>query len=140
MLITVNVPRQRVSLTKWLSEHDVVNRHWPRIMLAAWVVALVAASLLEPAPADPNAPVPLWASLLGLATFAALGATAAGLARRQRFGLVASVAAGGLALFASVMCPVSDHHTSIGAWWYFQMTAFTALTGASLVGLRRSRA
>lgn len=138
--VTLARPAGRVPLARWLTEDGAVGRHWPRIMMVAWVAALAAAVVLEPAPADPEAPAPLWASLLFLATFAALGATAAGLARRQRMGLVASVVAGGLALFASVMCPVSGHHASIGAWWYLQMTAFTALIGASLVGLRRSRA
>ena len=137
--VTLARPGRRAPLARWLTEDGVVGRRWPRIMLVAWVGSLVAATVLEPPPANPNAPEPLWASLMFLALFAALGATAAGLARRQRMGLVASVVAGGLALFASVMCPLSGHHGSVGAWWYLQMTAFTALIGASLVGLRRSR-
>ena len=136
--VSLTQPASRVPLDRWLTEDGVVGRHWPRILLVAWVVALAAAVILEPAPADPNASEPLWASVLFLGLFAALGATAADLARRQRAGLVASVVAGGLALVASVMCPVSGHHGGVGAWWYLQMGVFTGVIALSLRALRRT--
>jgi len=125
---------------RWLAEPGVVGGRWPLGLGLAWVVVLVAATLLEPAPADPDAPVPLWASALFLAHFATLGAMAAGLSSRRRMGLVASVGAAGLGLLASAMCPVSGHHTGVGAWWYLQMAGFTGLVAAGLAGLRRSSA
>ncbi|MGH9281649.1 MAG: hypothetical protein ACRD0S_01795, partial [Acidimicrobiales bacterium] len=94
---------------------------------------------VEPAPAS-DGPEPLWASFLFLALMGSLGAMAAGLARGRRLGLLASVGAGGLALVGTVMCPVSDHHAGIGAWWFVQMIGFTGLIAASLAGLRRTRA
>ena len=131
---------RRPPLGRWLTDAGVVPGRWPRALGAAWIVVFAGAALLEPPPADPDAAEPLWASLLFLALFAALGTTAAGLVRRQRAGLVASVGAAGLGLLASAMCPVSGHHAGVGAWWYLQMAGFTGLVVASLAGLRRSRA
>lgn len=137
--VTLTAPGHRPPLSRWLGEDGAVTGRWPAALGVAWVAVFAAAFALEPAPADPNAAVPAWAAVMSLAMFAALGTTAAGLGRRQRLGLVASVVAGGIALFGSVMCPVSGHHASIGAWWYLQMAGFTGLIGAGLVGLRRSR-
>lgn len=138
--VRLEVPRRRPRLDRWLTEPDVVRGRWPVGLGGAWIVVFTAAALLEPAPADPNGADPLWAGVLFLTLFAALGVMAAGLARRQRAGLVASVGAAGLALLASALCPVSGHHASVGAWWYLQMAGFTALVVAGLVGLGRSRA
>ena len=129
----------RPPLGRWLTDGGVVAGRWPRGLGLAWTAVFAAAIVVEPAPANPGAPEPLWAGILFLGLFAALGAMAAGLAHRQRLGLIASIAAGGLALVGTVMCPVSDHHSSVGAWWYLQMVGFSGLIGASLVGLRRSR-
>lgn len=137
--VTLAAAGRRPPLSRWLTENGVVAGRWPRGMGIAWVVVFGAAIAVEPAPANPNAPEPVWAALMFVALLAALGAMGAGLARRQRLGLVASVVAGGLALVSTVMCPVSGHHEAIGAWWYLQMAGFTALIGASLAGLRRSR-
>lgn len=130
---------RRPPLGHWLTDAGVVPGRWPQALGVAWIVVFAGAALLEPAPADPEAADPLWASLVFLSFFAVLGAMAAGLTRRQRAGLVASVGAAGLGLLASAMCPVSGHHASVGAWWYLQMAGFTGLVVASLAGLRRSR-
>lgn len=137
--VTLAAPRRRPPLSRWLSERSVVPGRWPVGLGLAWVVVYAAAFALEPAPADPKAAIPVWMIVTSYAMFAALGTMAGGLARRQRLGLVVSVVAGGLALFGSVMCPISSHHESIGAWWYLQMAGFTGLIGASLVALARSR-
>lgn len=137
--VTLAGPGRRPPLARWLTEDRAVTGRWPRGLGIAWVAVFVAAIAVEPAPANANAPEPVWATLLFFVMIAALGAMATGLARRQRLGLVASVVAGGLALVATVMCPVSGHHGNVGAWWYLQMTGFTGLIGASLYGLRRSR-
>lgn len=137
--VTLGAPRRRPPLARWLTDEHTITGRWPRAMGLSWVVVFAAAIAVEPAPATPDAPEPVWASILFLGLLAALGAVGVGLARRQRLGLVASVAAGGMALIATVMCPVSGHHGTIGAWWYLQLVGFTGLVGASLVGLRRSR-
>lgn len=138
--VRLTAPGRRPPLRRWLTESGVVRGRWPQAMGLAWIAIFAAAIALEPAPADPEASEPLWASLMFLGLLAALAATWVGLARRQRVGFVASAAAAGLALFGSVMCPVSDHHASVGAWWYLQMAGFTGLVAASVTGLRRSRA
>lgn len=130
--------RRRPPLGPWLTDPGVVGRRWPAILAVAWIAVFAAATILEPAPADPDAPAPLWASLLFLALFGLLGVAAASLSRRQRTGLLASAGAAGLGLFASAMCPVSDHHATVGAWWYLQMAGFTGLVALSLAALRRS--
>lgn len=123
----------------WLGEEGVVTGRWPRRLGLAWILVCAAAIAVEPAPADPADPVPVWATALFFSLVGALGVMAGGLARRQRLGLVASVVAAGVALLGAVLCPVSDHHGTVGAWWYLQMVGFTGLMGAGLVGLRRAR-
>lgn len=137
--VTLTAGGRRPPLAGWLTEDRAITGRWPIGMGMAWVAVFAAAIAVEPASTNPDAPEPLWASLLFFVLIAGLGTMAGGLARRQRIGLVASVVAGGLALVATVMCPVSGHHGGVGAWWYLQMGGFTALIGASLVGLRRSR-
>lgn len=127
-------------LHAWATETDVVPRRWRLGLLVAWATVYTAAVLLEPAPADPGAPDPVWAVALFLTLAAALGAMGAGLRRGRRAGLVAGVAAAGLAALSGVLCPVSSHHTAVGAWWYLQMAGFTALMGVTLGALRASRA
>jgi hypothetical protein len=95
--------RPRPPLGDWLTETGAVGRRWPAALAVAWVVALAGATVLEPAPADPDAPAPLWASLVFLALFGLLGVAAASLSRRQRTGLLASAGAAGLGLLASAM-------------------------------------
>ena len=137
--VRLSARRRRPPLGDWLNEPGAVGPRWPAVLAVAWVVVFAAATTLEPAPADPDAPAPLWASLVFLALFGLLGVSAAALSRRQRTGLLASAGAAGLGLLASAMCPVSDHHTAVGAWWYLQMAGFTGLVGLSVAGLRRSR-
>lgn len=130
---------RRPPLSRWVGEEGVVAGGWPRRLGLAWIVVFAVAIAVEPAPARPDAPVPGWATALFFAIVAALGVMAGGLARRQRLGLVASVVAGGLALLGTALCPVSEHHREVGAWWYVQMAGFTSLMGASLAALRRAR-
>lgn len=131
--------QERPSLRRWLTEDERVGGRWPRAMGVAWLVVFSVAVAVEPSPASGDAPEPLWASLLFFGLLAALAVTAGGLARRRRLGLVASAVAAGLALIATVMCPVSGHHAGVGAWWYVQMAGFTGLVAASAAGLRRAR-
>lgn len=133
-------PVRRPGLRRWLGEPGVVPGRWPLGLALAWLAVLAAAVALEPAPAEPAAPEPVWAAVLFLGLLAALGTAWSGLSSRRRLGLVASVVAAGLGLAASAACPVSAHHVDVGAWWYLQMGGFTALVGAGLAGLRAARA
>lgn len=130
----------RLELRAWATEPAVVSRRWGGALGVAWVLVYMVAVLVEPAPASARAGDPVWAVALFVALSAALVGMGAGLARGRRIGLLAGVAATGLALVGAVMCPVSAHHTAIGAWWFLQMAGFAGLMGATLVALRRSRA
>ncbi len=126
------------SLGRWLTEPGALPVWAPVALVVAWLATLQVVYALEPAPAR-NGPAPAWGVALEIAFIAALTATAVGLSRRRRLGLVASVGAVGVALFGAVMCPVSGHHVAVGAWWYAQLAALAALGGASLAGLRLAR-
>lgn len=130
---------QAPRLARWLTEEGVVRGRWPLAVWVSWIAVYAMAILLEPRPAEPEASEPLWAVLLFMTLMGALAATCVGLARRQRLGLVASVGAAGLALGAAVMCPVSGHHQTTGAWWFLQMGGFASLMALGLAGLTRSR-
>ena len=125
-------------LLRWLTEPGTVPRWAPYALALAWVAVYSAALALEPAPAR-NGPSPAWGIALDVAMLGASRVAIFGLRARQRLGLVASVAAAGVALVAAVMCPVSGHHAHVGAWWLAQMSGFVGLGGLSLVALRASR-
>lgn len=131
---------QAPRLARWLTEEGVVRGRWPLAVGLSWIAVYTMAILLEPRPTHPEAAEPLWATLLFMTLMGVLTATCVGLVRRQRLGLVASVAAAGLALGAAVMCPVSGHHAGVGAWWFLQMGGFASLMALGLAGLTRARA
>ncbi len=121
----------------WLAQPDVVRGAWPVGIGLAWYGALALVSATTPAAPEP-ASVSAVDGAIHLVLFAAIGAMAVGLARRSRAGLLTSAGAGLLMLALVVACPVTGHHEQVGAWWFAQLGAFTAVTGASLVGLRRA--
>jgi len=46
--------------------------------------------------------------------------------------------ASGILLLSTVMCPLSGHHTNVGAWWVVQLSCGLGLVTASVLGLRRA--
>lgn len=107
----------------------------------AWFAGLVGPIVMalgvavEPAPANPNAPATFLETVLGLALLASfLLAAITGLRRLPQALSWAAVGAG-LLVTASVLCPVTGHHASVGAWWFVQLGA----SGAALAGTLRAR-
>jgi hypothetical protein len=99
----------------------------------------VASIALEPAPADPEAAVPVVVSLASMGLFAALVATAVAAGNRHPSAAVGGVVTGLIALGFTVSCPVTGHHT-FGAWWFGQMALTLAMLGVSFAALgRRAR-
>jgi hypothetical protein len=98
---------------------------WSRRLLVGWAVVIGSIVLFEPVPSNPNAAVPAWANVLGLAFMGALVATFAGLSRRRPWGLRASVVAGGLGLAIGTACVLTDHH--VGFWGWYEMATFSGL-------------
>jgi hypothetical protein len=112
---------------------------WAGILGFGWPLALVIGGALQPAPAHPEAPVPVLVLLPELALFAALVATAVAAGNRHPSAAIAGVVTGILALAFTVMCPVTGHHT-FGAWWFGEMALTLAMLGISLAALgRRAR-
>jgi hypothetical protein len=89
---------------------------------AGLVGPVVAAFCLavEPPPANPNAPEPLIATLLGFALMFAWGGAAITAGRRRVSALAWATVVGGLSMAMTISCPLSGHHTSIGMWWISQ--------------------
>ena len=115
---------------------------WAGILGFGWPLAVVVSIALEPAPADPEAAVPVVVVLASLGLFAALVATAAAAGNRHPSAAVAGVITGLIALGFTVTCPVSGHHT-FGAWWFAQMgvtLAMLAVSAAALGGRAREPA
>jgi peptidoglycan/LPS O-acetylase OafA/YrhL len=98
---------------------------WSRRLLVAWAAVIGSIVLFEPAPSDPNAAVPAWGNVLGIAFTVALVAALAGLSRRRPWGFRASVLAGGLGLAIGAACVLTDHH--VGFWGWYEMAAFSGL-------------
>jgi hypothetical protein len=111
--------------------------HWAAIGAVAWVVLLGIGIAVEPQPTNPNAVDPWFLNMLGTVLLAAVVAAFAGFWLRQRWSMVASLLASGLLVVSTVACPVSGHHTQLGAWWIIQLGCGLGLVTTSALGLRR---
>ncbi|HET6835002.1 MAG TPA: hypothetical protein VFH30_14100 [Acidimicrobiales bacterium] len=118
---------------------DRLTPVWAGILGFGWPLAIVVWDALTPAPADPDAAVPVIVSLASMGLFAALVATAVAAGNRQPSAAIAGVVTGLLALGFTLSCPLSGHHT-FGAWWFGQMALTLAMLGVSFAALgRRAR-
>jgi hypothetical protein len=130
---------RRVGADESQPAFDRLAPTWAGILGFGWPLAIVVSIALEPAPADPEAAVPIVVSLASMGLFAALVATAVAAGNRHPSAAIAGVVTGLLALGFTVSCPVSGHHT-FGAWWFGQMALTLAMFGVSLAALgRRAR-
>jgi hypothetical protein len=123
------------SKTAVLQARDEVSRPTSLTLIAAWIGMLVVSAVLEPRTPEP---MPLWGWIVGYMQIGLIIATFAGLARRARFGLAASLL-GSLTFTAGVFaCPATGHH-AFGLWWIGEFAASLALVGVSASAyLRRS--
>jgi hypothetical protein len=114
-----------------------LSRTWGFALVAAWVVVVAVGLAVEPAPVNPDAPVPLVATLLSNGLLMTWGAMAAGVFQRRRFAAASSLV-GGVGLLALTLgCPLSGHHT-FGAWWGVQLVGAVGLLALSRRALRSS--
>ena len=116
---------------------EPITGRWATIGAVAWVVLLGIGIAVEPQPTNPNAVDPWFANVLGTVLLAAVVAAFAGFWLRQRWSMVASLLASGLLVVSTVACPVSGHHTQLGAWWVVQLGCGLGLVTTSALGLRR---
>jgi hypothetical protein len=112
---------------------------WGIALVVAWVVVMAVGLAVEPAPANPDAGIPLAIDLLSVAQMSMWWVMLVGILQRRRFTAAASLAGAGVLLVMAVACPVSGHHV-IGAWWGVQMVAVGSLIAVSGKALRASRA
>jgi peptidoglycan/LPS O-acetylase OafA/YrhL len=103
----------------------------------AWVVLLAVGIVVEPPPANPDAVDPWFVDAVGTLLISGLVLAFAGLWQRRRWSLAASLAAAGMLVLSTLMCPVSGHH-AVGAWWVVQLGCALGLVAVSALGLRRT--
>jgi peptidoglycan/LPS O-acetylase OafA/YrhL len=111
---------------------------WGIALVVAWVVVMAVGIAVEPAPANPDAAVPLAVDLMGLLQMSLWGVMAAGVIQRRRYTAAASLAGAAVLGVMAIACPASGHH-AIGAWWGVQMVGVAALLALSGKALRSSR-
>jgi hypothetical protein len=119
---------------------EPIDRGWAVTAGVAWVVLLTAGVAVEPPASNPDAVDPWFVSALSAVLLAALLTTATGLSLRRRWGLAGSLAAAGMLVASTVMCPVSGHHAGVGAWWVVQLGCGLGLVAVSTLGLRYATA
>jgi hypothetical protein len=96
---------------------------------AAWLVIASSLVAFEPAPQDPNAPLPLWAGLLATAFLGSLAAAMAGLIGRRSWAPAAFLAAGVSGLVIAAGCLSTAHHSM--PYPLLEMVGFGTLTWLS---------
>jgi hypothetical protein len=129
----VTIPRS--SLRSRLVEP--ITGRWAAIGAVAWVVLLGIGIAVEPPPTNPDAVDPWFVDALGAIMLAAVVGAFTGFWLRRRWSLAASLVASGLLVASTLACPVSGHHTQVGAWWVVQLGCGLGLVAASILGLRR---
>ena len=117
---------------------DELPSRWAAALGVGWPLAFMAYIALQPAPADPDAPVPALIELASLGLYFALVSTAIAAGIRHRGAAVGGLVTGLLAITFTVTCPVSGHHT-LGLWWFAQLSVVTVMLALSAVALARIR-
>ena len=123
------------SETELARESDSL-RNWTRGLLYGWLAVFGSIVLLEPSPANPNAPIPAWGNVLLTAFTFALGAGLVGLIRQRPWALRASLVAGALGMVIGGACALTDHHSLL--WAGYEMVGFSGLTAASWIATKKT--
>ena len=110
---------------------------WAVALGIGWPVVMALCVAIEPAPTDPNAPVPLIVNLGGFALLFAMGATAVAAAGRRPAAIGFSALAGALALAFTISCPASGHH-AYALWWFGELAFTLAMLAVTAVAARRA--
>jgi hypothetical protein len=109
---------------------------WAAVLGFGWPFTFIAITALEPAPADPDASVPLIVDVGAMVFLMTLALTCLAAATRSRVAGPAAVATGIVALTFAVSCPTSGHH-DVGAWWLGELALLGAMTATSVAALGR---
>lgn len=98
---------------------------------ALWVASLYIVFSLAPAPTGDPSTTAIW---IGLAFELSILATLIGFAARQRWGLLASAAGGGVLLVGAALCSLGGH---TGGWLVAQYVTGAVILGVSQATFRR---
>jgi hypothetical protein len=107
------------------------------VLAVGWPIVIALTTVLEPAPADPNAPVQAWESAVAFGFLALAGMAIASSASRSLRAPLWCMAFGGLMLTSVIACPVSGHHAGVGLWWFAQLALTVGMVGVSGVAYHR---
>jgi hypothetical protein len=116
---------------------DGISALWAAVMGVGWPLAIIAWLAVMPAPADPDAAVPVLVDLATLGLELALVTTAIAAGVRHRGAAVGGLVTGLLAMTFTVTCPVSGHHT-LGLWWFGQLAIVTVMLALSAIAFQRT--
>jgi hypothetical protein len=105
-------------------------------LAVAWVGIFTTGVALEPAPANPDAPLSAIEGVLVSALMLGWIAMAVGFALRRRWGAAASLVGAVGLVGLTIACQTSGHHSDLGAWWWFQAAGSTTLVVLSARALR----
>jgi peptidoglycan/LPS O-acetylase OafA/YrhL len=114
---------------------DQIPIVWAVWGAVALIGANVAATMLEPVPANPDLAQPWFVALPSTIVAFGILAAGAGLLVRRRWGMALSLGSAGIALAMVVACPLSGHH-HFGLWWVGELACLGAWAGVGLAGLR----
>jgi len=114
---------------------DRLSGRWALFLTVAWFAIFTIGVALEPAPSNEHA-LPLLGALLVSGLMVGWVVMAAGFAQRRRYGAVGSLGAAGVLVAMTIACPLSGHHSGIGAWWWFEIAGSLTLVAASRAALR----
>jgi hypothetical protein len=110
---------------------------WRRRISLAWIGSISGLLIFQPVPTNAEAAEPAWATVVGIAFLATLGAMAIGLGRRQRWAYTVSGGAGVLGMLLAYACLASGHH--LGVWWMIELGVFAGLTALSITAAERTK-
>jgi Na+-transporting NADH:ubiquinone oxidoreductase subunit NqrB len=111
---------------------------WAASLAVAWAIVFPTALALEPTPDEADATPAVVGVVLSL-VLVAWAFMAVGLWRRQRLGAAASLVAAVGLLTVAIACPVSGHHSTLAAWWWFELAGVGVLLALSRAAIRSAR-
>lgn len=111
---------------------------WTSVIAGAWLIGLPLIVAVEPAPADPDAALPLWAVAMSLLSLVALGGLVGAALRRSRTAIGWSGASVVLLAAGVAACPLSAHHVGVGGWWAAQVAVTAAIGAVTVAAARRA--
>lgn len=95
---------------------------WARVFAIGWPAAVILMTVIEPvSDAEPSALLTFIGTVMFFGLAVAFGGTVVQAAQRNPSAVNWATGAALASVIATVTCPMSGHHQSVGAWFYIQM-------------------